>query len=324
MKKIIALLLAVFMTLSLCACGGNKANEEKQKNDNKENVEDQNNDATEPKEESIAGFYELVAFMDGDERIEMDSENMSHINPHEISYVIMKDDGTAALFLEFEEYQVTYDGSKFTDEEGVAVNYEFKDGQLVVYYEEGTTYYYEKSDKTGPSDGVDKGGEAFTEDAIESFEGDWHGWCELNYGTGVFEDAEGMTFEIIARFAFDEDGNCQPYFAIAVEDQSDNFQNVTVSYDSYGDYLYFYGELFGTDIDEGSLMPMGDGFLSGNLVLDEGDDYASISFGMRQIGDTWDSDYDYPYMPDEVQDYYAGMDLYDIADLYGVDLDLIP
>ena len=59
---------------------------------------------------------------------------------------------------------------------------------MVIYYDDELTYYYEKSDREGPSDGEQKGGEAFTEDAIASFEGDWHGWCEVNYGTGAFEE----------------------------------------------------------------------------------------------------------------------------------------
>ena len=111
--------------------------------------------------------------------------------------------------------------------------------------------------------------------------------------------------------------------AVPVDDQADNFQNLTVSYDSYGDYMYFYGELFDTKISEGNLLDLG-GFLSGNLILEEGDDYVSISITMLRIGDTWDPEYNIPCMPEDVQEYYEDMDLIDIAELYGVDLDLIP
>ncbi len=321
MKKLFAMILALCVALSLCACGGTNGGDTD--NGGSADTTTKPNTTTAPKEDSVTGFYELVALQDEEGYYEMKSEEMSHLNPDELSYVILNEGNTATLMLEFEEYQMTYNGSSFLDEEGGAIDYEFKDGQLVIYFEDDLTFYYEKSDREGPSEGEQKGGEAFPQSAIESFEGDWHGWCIINYGMGAFENDADVTFEIIARFAFDENGNCRPYFAIPVEDQADNFHNVTATYDSYGDYLYFYGELFGTDINEGNLADLG-GLLMGNLVLDEGDDYASISFNMRRIGDSWDPEIDDPCMPDDVQAYYADMDLIDIAELYGVDLDLIP
>ncbi len=316
MKKLLAIILALCMMLSLCACGGGAGGNSGGNGGNGGSTQA-------PKEDSVAGFYELVALEDSEGYYEMDSEEMSHLNPDELSYVIMNDDNTATIMIECEEFEVTYNGSTFMNDDGLALDYDFKDGQLVIYYEEDTIFYYEKADREGPIDHIEKGGEAFSEDAIDSFSGDWHGWCEVNYGSGIYEEDEGSTFEIIARFVFDEDGNCQPFLAIPTEDPADNFQDLTVSYDSYGEYMYFYGELFGTEIDEGNFADLG-GVLFGNLTLEEGDDYASISICMRRIGDTWDADIDSPYMPEEVQSYYEGMDLIDIAELYGVDLDLIP
>jgi hypothetical protein len=301
--------LAICLVFGLVACGGDAGGNA--------------GGSTKPQKDSVAGFYQLVAFQDEEGYYDMKSEDMSHINPDELSYIILKNDNTAILYMEYEEFQMTYNGSSFLDDEGGAIDYKFKDGQLVVYFEDDLTFYYEKTDREGPSEGEQKGGEAFPEAAVESFEGDWHGWCVVNYGSGAYENDTDATFELIARFVFDENGNCTPYFAIPVEDQADNFQNITVTYDSYGEYLYFYGEMFGTDINEGSLADLG-GVLSGNLVLEEGDDYASISFSMRRVGDSWDQDIDYPCMPADVESYYAGMSFMDIAESYGVDLNKIP
>ena len=309
MKKIIALVLALCMVLGLCACGGNAGGNA--------------GGATKPQKDSVAGFYALVGIEEDGEYTDMTSEEMSYFNPDELSYVIMKDGGTAIVYMEFEEYQFTYNSSSFMDDEGGAIDYKFKDGKLVLYFEDDLTFYYQKTDREGPTSGVEKGGEAFPPSAIESFEGDWHGWCVVNFGTGAYENDTDATFELIARFVFDDEGNCTPYFAIPVEDQADNFRNITATYDSYGEYLYFYGEMFGTDINEGNLADLG-GALFGNLVLEEGDDYASISFCMRRVGDSWDSEIDYPCMPAEVESYYAGMSFMDIAESYGVDLNKIP
>ena len=311
MKKWLVFALITCMLCGLCACGGGSGSGGGGTNTNQTN------------QDSVAGYYALVAFEDSEGYYEMDSEEMEHLNPDELSYVIMKDDKTATVMIDLEVYQMTYNGSTFMDDEGGAIDYDFKDGKLVVYYDDELTYYYEKSDREGPSDGEQKGGEAFTEDAIASFEGDWHGWCEVNYGTGAFEEDAGLTFEIIARFVFDEDGNCQPFMAIPVDDPADDFQGLTVSYDSYGDYMYFYGEVFDTKIEEGNLADLG-GFLSGTLVLEEGDDYLSVSICMCPVGATWDPAYHTPCMPDEVIENYEGLDLIDIAELYGVDLDRIP
>ncbi|MBO5779140.1 MAG: hypothetical protein J6R82_06195, partial [Clostridia bacterium] len=82
-------------------------------------------------------------------------------------------------------------------------------------------------------------------------------------------------------------------------------------------------EVFDTKIEEGNLADLG-GFLSGNLVLEEGDDYLSVSICMCPVGATWNPAYNIPCMPDEVIENYEGLDLIDIAELYGVDLDRIP
>ena len=315
MKRVLILMLAVCLCLALCACGGGSGS------GGTTPTKGDATTTTAPKEDSVVGFYELVAIEDAEGYVEMSAEGMNHINPDEVSYVIMKEGNTGVVFMEFEEYTVTYDGSSFEDEDGFAVDYDFKDGRLVLYFDD-VTFYYEKADREGPTEGVELGGDAFPADVAEAFEGDWHGWCEFSGVSGIFADEE-LEFEIIARFAFDADGNCEPFFAIATEDPSDNFQNVTATYDSYGEFMLFDGELFGTTIEEGNLIELG-GSLSGTIVLEEGDDYASISFCMRRVGDTWDEDYDYPCMPEDVQNYYADMEWLDIADSYGVDLDEIP
>lgn len=307
MKKFLTWILVFCMAMSLCACGGGGSGS--------------GTPTTPPNNTASVGFYDLIAMEQSGDYI--DVSILGDFGVGEYGYVQMKEDGTAVIMLEGDLLKATYNGNTFVLENDDAIDYRLDGDTLMVYYEDELTYYYQKTDAPIGADKPEPDGDAFGPDLIEIMDGDFHGICTVANGAGLFEDMTDSSFEIIGRFLFDEDGYCTPFLAAAVEDSEDDFQDLTVSYDLNYDCMVFSGELFGVTIAEGSFTYYDNGFVYGLIVLEDGEDYADIYIGMRQIGDTWESEDD-PYMPEEMQEYYQDMDLIDIAGLFGVDLDLIP
>lgn len=301
------------MTFTLCACGGGEIVTR--------NFGDNDDDTTAETKNSVAGYYALCGIEESGEYL--DKDDLIAYGLDQQSAVELRDDGTGIWYLEDDEFDITYNGSAFLYEEGEAVDYRFKDGQLVLYVGDEITFYFEKGTKPqGNGNNTVQDG-AFPAVFVAQAKGDWHGWCKIEYGTGKFASAIDTEFEMISRLIFDKNGNCEHFFAIATEDKADNFTNITVSYDEDEEAMVLTGELFKTTISDNTLFPFGDDYLQFYLTLEEGDDYADICIALRRPGAEWD-EYDDPCMPDAACDFYKDKDLIDIATLYGIDLDLIP
>lgn len=318
----VAVLLAVVLFFTLCS-GGNGGGSDPKPTDPP--AGNSPTDPTDPndQESSVAGYYRLVGIEDNGEYTDVLDITDA---PDTISYVVMNEDKSAIVYMEYEKYEMTYNGSSFVDVGGDAIDYDLNDKELRLYVEESMTFHYVWNAESKPDlDEPELEGDPFPEEIVEQLEGDWHGWCEITDGDGMFIDAIDTSFEIIARFVFDENGNCQPFMAICTDDPDDNIKELIFAYNSEMETVDFVGRIFGVDISYGEVMVYEDGFADCYMMVDDGEnDRASIMFGMRRIGDTWDEDSDDPCIPQDVLSQYEGLDLIDIAELYGVDLDLIP
>ena len=303
MKEIIALLLSVIMLLSMAACGGDKPD----------------NDDTKPKPKGLqAGFYALYAVEEGGEYV--DNETLKQLGMDKMSYIEVKADGTAEVMMEGDIMSCTFDKEYFTDAEGNKIAYKLKDGLLELSPEEGMTMFYKlgsKSDTTDPGENPGDSAPAFPEDVAEAFYGDWHGWCLITDGTGEYEDEIDNEFEMLARYAFDEEGNCTPWMAI-YSSSEDNFKNVSLRYDESDEYVYLSGQLFGMEIQSNSKMYEDYGSLCLTIYLEDDEGTLNIVVCLRHPDAEWD-EYDYPCMPDSALAYYNGMTFEERVKAYKLD-----
>ena len=312
MKKIIALLLSVIMLLSMAACGGDKPD----------------NDDTKPKPKGLqAGFYALYAVEEGGEYV--DNETLTQLGMDKMSYIEVIADGIADVMMEGDTMSCTYDKEYFTDAEGNKIAYKLKDGLLELSPEEGMTMFYKLGSKgdtpdpgEDPSENPGDNAPAFTEDVAEAFYGDWHGWCLMTDGTGEYEDEIDNEFEMLARYAFDEDGNCTPWMAI-YSSSEDNFKNVSLRYDESDEYVYLSGQLFGLEIRSISKMYEDYGSLCLTIYLEGDKGTLDIVVCLRHPDAEWDT-YDYPCMPEGAQEYYKGMTFEERVEAYKLDPSDLP
>lgn len=115
-------------------------------------------------------------------------------------------------------------------------------------------------------------------------------------------DRNDSQYEIIARFVFDEYGNCIPYLTIALSGQNEyNFTDISVSYhpdDGEGEYMPLSGTFMKLDIDSDEsfvqIDPDDSDRMYVNIMLEDSDGSVYQAFAcMRPVGDDYyDNDED--------------------------------
>lgn len=313
MKKLLAIILALCMMLSLCAC---------------------NEKESEEKKEEYLGLYEGVSVVLFGENVDM-SEVYDGVNSIEL-----KSGGKCEITLQGDTQNATYkvNGKEMTlNIEGENITATLQEGIIVMDFF-GTEMTFAKKgyqvstgniNRDDTDDETDIDNEGNSSDAVfpqlfaEDMQGDWHGWCIVEDAGGIYEDDIGDEFEIIARFAFDEEGHCEPFLALSVEEDM-NFSDLEVSYNEFGDLMQMEGTVFGTDILPDTNLYVLDGAIWMNLLVGESDDYMDVYICMRHLDDEWDEEYDYPCMPAEAIEYYSGMSMEDLMELYGLDPAVLP
>ena len=169
-------------------------------------------------------------------------------------------------------------------------------------------------------------GYAFDPDFAEAYMGDWHGMAEFYDGYGDYEDENGMQCEIVARFVYDENGYCTPYIRLCLNVKEErNFVIESMEYDEEYDCMLINGELLNKSLDpiDSYVQLLDDVMYIGASYYGDSDGF-NITGCLRRLDDSWDYENDYPYLPQSGVDFYMGMTMEEIVELYGYDVSLIP
>ena len=306
------------MLVALAACGGDKGGNKSSKH-------------------SLAGNY-LAVGMVTEDGYETSYAEMLEVGSVEGTYLKINDDGTGKLVLggevEADITKIDTDKKEFTFDDGSSVTYA-KDGDKitvtiedtgfkVIFALEGSDTYNEIVNAAGDYYSYET---YFSDEDIEAFEGDWFGIAECYDCTGEFEANEGLQMEILARFAFDEDGYCTPYIALAVDEESNINDLVAMPSYSENNVMDIVGTLMGIYFDDASFLELeDDGSMSIYIGIDETEaDGMEIMASLRRIDDqdNW-SDSNYPLPSQEYIDYYKGMTLEEIAESCYLDTSKMP
>jgi len=168
----------------------------------------------------------------------------------------------------------------------------------------------------------------FSPEFAALYAGDWHGMAEFTQCSGKFEELNGQQVEIIARFVFDDNGNCTPYIRLCLsQDESENLQNLSVAYDAEYDCMFLYGDLYNLEIGGDYTFVMFNENRALNICADNIEDLDNglyFSSCLRRLDETWDYNLDYPYLPEDGVAFYSGMSMEEIVELYGYDTALLP
>ena len=256
-------------------------------------------------------------------------------------YVVLNGDGTGTFAMFGETFPITYDGTNLTAD-GVNMPYTLTDGGMEFSMGE-TAYVMEITDEipdlSVPSEGEsggkgnkgdkeEKAGYAFDADFAEGYTGDWHGMAEFYDCTGDYSDEDELQVEIIARIVFDEDGYCEPYIRLCLsQPENENFVIDSMDYDAEYDCMLINGTLSEKPLDpvESFVELEGDVLYIGATYDDGSGDVFNVLGCLRRLDDTaWDYENDYPYLPADGVEFYAGMTMEEIVELYGYDVSLLP
>ncbi len=252
MKKIIALALAIFMTLALCACGGDGGNS--------------------GGDDSVLGKYELYA-MDYDENnVVLTDELFDGEN-----YIVLKSGGKAEMCLEDEKSDVKWklDGKALVlkaddgDMEGTLskgiITLELDGSNLYFVGESGSKSKLNAKtldellhgivDDPGTDNPVEPGTDEPTEpvepqptETASEVQKLWNGWyygcLDINGSEGGWEAANGLTFDAAMQVELDADGSgtltiYDPYGAFALNPEHNN-RYVVIN--CHADTSYLYGD----------------------------------------------------------------------------------
>lgn len=261
------------------------------------------------------GFYQLYALDDNGDYVDNDTVIAAEMQYS--TYIVVNEDGTADINMEGEVATCTYNEEYFVTEDGYEIAYAVVDGLIELYMEGNMVFYYEPGDMSNiPVEEPGAAG-AFPVDIIEDFYGDWHGWCVVVDGTGDYEDEIGNEFEMLARYAFDADGNCTPWMSI-YSDPEDNFQDISLYYDESDQFVYLSGQLFGMEILSYSDIYESFGSLCLTMYLQSEYGNLNIVACLRHPDAEWDA-YDYPCMPEAALEFYAGKSFEERVEIYELD-----
>lgn len=315
LKKVTAIFLAASMIFALAACGGDKSGGSKSS------------------KEAMAGNYPVVgAIIDGEE---LSYADLVAIDAVDGTYLKINDDGTGEISLSGEDTckikSINKEKGIFVFDDGVEASYT-KDGDkitadiesvglVLIFALEGSQTYKDITSET-------TGAGAFSGETAAALGGDWLGIAEFYDCTGIYADNEDLQIEILARFVFDESGNCKPYIALAMSDDDLNFNNLVLTPVLGNDYeVDLWGDLMGVEMDGISFIDIeNDGSISIYAGVDETEeDGFELMASLRRIDDqdNW-SDNNYPRMPQEYIDFYSGMSLEEIAQFCELDTSKIP
>ena len=248
-------------------------------------------------------------------------------------YIIFNGDGTGTFAIFGDVFPITYDGAVIGTPDGDMAYTLTADG--MEFDMGGDIFKLELTDEipdlTVPSEDEEADSEpigyAFDGNFAAAYSGDWHGMAEFYDCTGDYSDEDELQAEIIARFVFDEDGYCIPYIRLCLsQEENENFVIDSMDYDAEYDCMLINGTLSEKPLDpiESFVELEGEVLYIGASYDDGSGDVFNILGCLRRLDDQWDYENDYPYLPQDGVEFYAGMTMEEIVELYGYDVSLLP
>lgn len=319
-KKWLALALAAVMALSLMACGGK---------DGGSSTKDGG---------TMAGTYygtELSLFSDG----EWSSMTEYYGNGKGDNYLQLNADGTGSgtvneMPIEFKwtlkgtELNLEAILSDFDKDLYKQLNMEptttgrLENGTITLDYYLGTHIgmrFVREDGAETPENGSSTEEGEFPLRFAGIYGGDWVGLTSFYDCTGDFDGNNGQTCHALARFLFDDNGNCTPFIVISV-DQNGGLTDVSVTYDSADDDMDLHGKLIGYDLTDASFVQFytQEDLLYINLAVEKDNGSAlNIVCCLRPIGQSWTDD-DYLRLQPEFEEMYNAMTLEEIVSYWGL------
>ena len=146
MKKLLALLPALAMLLSLAACGSEKKEETPNAEMPAPEVEMTTPEAT----YNDAGYWEVIRVESDDPDSCLSEEDIKHAKAYgKVMYMELLEDGTGIFDADDDPFAITWQDGSLTDEAGLACTYTLENGELFLT-EEGTTRVFRKTEKPEP------------------------------------------------------------------------------------------------------------------------------------------------------------------------------
>ncbi len=318
-KKLLALMLALVMAFSLMACGGG-------------------NGGSKDDGADVAGTYygtELSLFSDDD----WTGMTEYYGNSKEENYLQLNADGTGSGTVNDMpiEFKWTLKGSDL-NLEAILSDFDkdlykqlemeptttgkLENGTITLDYYLGTQIgmrFVREGGVENPENGSSAEKGEFPLSFASVYEGDWVGLTKFYDCTGDFESNNGQTCHALARFLFDDNGNCTPFIIISV-DQNGGLSDVSVTYDAADDDMDLHGKLIGYDLTDESFVQFytDEDLLYINLAVEKDNGSAlKIVCCLRPIGQSW-SDDDYLRLQPEFEEMYNGMTLEEIVSYWGL------
>ena len=298
-KRILALLLALLLTLGFTACGGGE---------------------TESKTTKYAGDYRVSSLLIGGERYEyadLVAEGMA-----DKVYLKINEDCSGVLNLGDGEVRI-----KIDDWKGIST----LDGEETLkFWEEGVTTLGIEDAESGvtvyfTTDPAPEVGE-FPLSFIDTYGGDWIGQGKFMDCTGDFEGNNGSICHGLARLVFDDIGNCAIFAGLGIGSDEKNLRDLTVTYDADAGDMFLHGSFFGYPLTDESFVSYEEetGVLYLYAKVEKNADSAlAVAVCLRHQGDAWTGE-ELTTLDPQYADLYAGIDFEELVEGFGLDVSRLP
>jgi len=283
------------------------------------------------------GYYKLNHYISGTEAgsTEFDLEKLQQLGIADSTFLVLNEDGSGRFVMDGDEgVIVSYSATEIVVDSIMTVEITTEGDEITVNFEDSGIFTFKLSDEEPPVPGAFLPGEGsevavLPEDFEDRFGGDWHGMAVVSQAEGDLAESLNANFEIIARFAFNEDGSCTPFVYAALSgDNSDsaNFKNLSVSYNADFDWMNVNGAFANREIpvDSSCIYEESDGLIYIEILSEDEDGFMYVISALRRLDDEWDYDSDYPYLPEDAVAFYKGKDMYELAEIFGADPSLVP
>ncbi|MDO5702634.1 MAG: hypothetical protein Q4G47_04700, partial [Lachnospiraceae bacterium] len=126
---------------------------------------------------------------------------------------------------------------------------------------------------------------------IAKYEGDWVGALRVESISIPFLDWVGKTWDVAARFSFEEDGKLNLFLRTQFPDWEFDFRDISAELDPWLEDVFVDGKFLGFPMKQPAILSLTytfDGSMVLNTVLEADESgSADLSMTLRRIGDGW-------------------------------------